>query len=143
MRIWSLHPQYLDTKGLVALWRESLLARCVLEGKTRGYKNHPQLIRFKASADPVECINLYLTFVYEEGHNRGYNFDRNKIRDNIRPVSIPVTTGQAEYEKLHLLQKLKKRDVSKYDYLIKQEHLILHPLFELTEGKIEKWELIK
>lgn len=47
MRIWSLHPKYLDTKGLVALWRETLLAQHVLSGKTKRYKNHPQLARFK------------------------------------------------------------------------------------------------
>jgi hypothetical protein len=43
MRLWSLHPQYLDPQGLVALWREALLAQAVLRGKTRGYKHHPQL----------------------------------------------------------------------------------------------------
>lgn len=43
MRLWSLHPQYLDAKGLVALWREGLLAQAVLAGQTRGYKRHPQL----------------------------------------------------------------------------------------------------
>jgi len=43
MRIWSLHPKYLDSKGMVALWREALLAKQVLLNKTKGYKNHPQL----------------------------------------------------------------------------------------------------
>ena len=37
MRLWTLHPKYLDPQGLVALWREALLARAVLQGKTRGY----------------------------------------------------------------------------------------------------------
>lgn len=27
MRLWSLHPKHLDPQGLVALWREVLLAR--------------------------------------------------------------------------------------------------------------------
>jgi hypothetical protein len=40
MRKWSIHPQYLDTKGLEALWREALLAKNVLEVKTKGYRNH-------------------------------------------------------------------------------------------------------
>ena len=40
-------------QGLVALWREALLARAVLRGKTRGYRHHPQLHRFRASATPV------------------------------------------------------------------------------------------
>ena len=41
MKLWSIHPKYLDAKGLVALWREALLAQKVLDGKTEGYKNHP------------------------------------------------------------------------------------------------------
>jgi hypothetical protein len=66
MRIWSLHPEYLDTKGLVSLWRETLLAKKVLEGKTEGYKNHPQLIRFKKSDNPLKHINQYLMKVNSE-----------------------------------------------------------------------------
>src|SRR5690606_6899395 len=42
MRLWSLHPRYLDRQGLLALWREALLARAVLRGETRGYTLHPQ-----------------------------------------------------------------------------------------------------
>jgi len=66
MRIWSIHPKYLDTKGLVALWRENLLAKNVLEHNTRGYKNHPQLIRSKNSGTPLQAINHYLAAVYQE-----------------------------------------------------------------------------
>lgn len=34
MRLWSIHPCYLDSKGLIALWRESLLAQaCLLKGE--------------------------------------------------------------------------------------------------------------
>ena len=36
MRLWSVHPQHLDVRGLVALWREGLLARKVLLGETNG-----------------------------------------------------------------------------------------------------------
>ena len=43
MRLWSIHPRYLDSMGLVALWREALLAQAVLRGETKGYKFHPQL----------------------------------------------------------------------------------------------------
>ena len=32
MRLWSLSPRYLDVKGLVAVWREGLLADAVLLG---------------------------------------------------------------------------------------------------------------
>jgi hypothetical protein len=41
MRLWSIHPEYLDAKGLVALWREALLAQNVLQCNTKGYKKHP------------------------------------------------------------------------------------------------------
>ena len=37
IRIWTLHPKYLDAKGLVAVWREALLAKHVLENKAKGY----------------------------------------------------------------------------------------------------------
>ena len=70
MRLWSLHPKYLDTKGLVALWREGLLARKVLQGQTRGYKYHPQLERFKNHNKPVNAIDTYLLHVYNESVNR-------------------------------------------------------------------------
>jgi hypothetical protein len=78
MRIWSLHTKYLDSKGLVALWRETLLAKHVLEGKTKGYKNHPQLNRFKALKNPIDGINEYLSMVYFEAKQRGYNFNKEK-----------------------------------------------------------------
>jgi hypothetical protein len=99
MRIWSIHPKYLDTKGLVALWREALLAKHVLEGKTKGYKNHPQLKRFNAANNPVNSINQYLGIVYGEALKRGFNFDRKKIKRNYDQVKLTVTKGQLKFEK--------------------------------------------
>jgi hypothetical protein len=83
MRIWSLHPKYLDSKGLVALWRETLLAKNVLEENTKGYTNHPQLIRFKSSQNPLAYINLYLSTIFEEASLREYNFDKSKFNNNL------------------------------------------------------------
>jgi hypothetical protein len=60
MRLWTLHPQYLDSKGLVAAWREGLLAQKVLAGKTRGYRHHPQLKRFQAQSQPLAAIAAFL-----------------------------------------------------------------------------------
>jgi hypothetical protein len=140
MRIWSIHPKYLDTKGLVALWREALLAKHVLEGSTKGYRNHPQLDRFKLADKPSDIINEYLTFVFEEAVTRGYHFDRKKINWNFSPKTILVTTGQIEYETFHLLNKLKKRNPSKFEELSKQKVLAPHPMFIVVKGKIEKWE---
>ena len=140
MRIWSIHPEYLDTKGLVALWREALLARHVLEGKTKGYKNHPQLDRFKTAGNPSECINQYLSIIYEEAITRGFNFDKRKINWNFEPVKLAVTKGQIEYETVHLLRKLKIRDRNKYTILSGKKRIKTHPLFIVIRGKIEPWE---
>jgi hypothetical protein len=123
MRLWSLHPKYLDSKGLVALWREGLLAKKVLKGETKGYKNHPQLIRFKNSNDPVVMINNYLLNVYKESKSRGYNFNKSKIGSNISDSTINVTDGQVSYELNHLLLKLKIRDFTKYKELINNKSL--------------------
>lgn len=143
MRIWSVHPKYLDTKGLVALWRETLLAKQVLEGKTNGYRNHPQLYRFKQMARSQDAINQYLAFVFEESAHRGYNFDRNKINWNFSPVSMQVTTGQISYETSHLLNKLRTRDALKFIEVNNKKPLVPHPMFNVIKGEIEKWEVIQ
>lgn len=140
MRIWSIHPKYLDSKGLVALWRETLLAKHVLEGKTKGYKNHPQLIRFKACENPLQAINQYLGVVYTEANKRGYNFDSTKFNNDFNEQHIHVNDEQVTYEKNHLLNKLKIRDLKKY----KEVHDIafdVHPLFKIVKGAIEDWEI--
>jgi len=142
MRIWSVHPKYLDAKGLVALWRETLLAKHVLEGKTKGYKNHPQLNRFKNSSKPVDAVNIYLAIVHQEATGREYNFDKQKVNWNTRPVSIPVTKGQLKYEVTHLLKKLKIRDPKKYKELKGQLLFDPHPLFKIIDGPVEDWEII-
>jgi hypothetical protein len=142
VRIWSIHPKYLDAKGLVALWRETLLAKHVLEGKTKGYKNHPQLNRFKSSPTPVDAINIYLAIVHQEATSRKYNFDKQKVNWNFCPASIPVTKGQLEYEVTHLLNKLKVRDLKKYKELKNQLVFDPHHLFDLIDGPMEDWEVI-
>lgn len=141
MRIWSLHPKYIDTKGLVALWRETLLAKNVLQGNTKGYKNHPQLIRFKKSENPIKSINYYLQIVWEEAKNRHYNFDINKFDIEKDIKKIPVTKGQIEYEKLHLMRKLLKREIERYE-MFNKKVLDIHPLFILNDGDIENWEIV-
>ena len=140
MRIWSLHPKYLDTKGLVALWRETLLAKNVLEGKTKGYKNHPQLDRFKASTHPINSIHFYLQSVWEEATRRNYNFDSSKFKEILSMEQISVTAGQIEFEKKHLLRKLKERDEKKYNDVSGLTNYEIHPSFKLIEGEIEAWE---
>lgn len=114
MRIWSLHPTLLDTKGLVALWREALLAKHVLSGSTAGYQNHPQPKRFKSSSNPHAAIHLYLKGVYEEALRRGYSFDKTIFEIINEHISLPVTQGQLDYEHNHLMKKLLTRDPHKY-----------------------------
>jgi len=141
MRIWSLHPKYLDTKGLVALWREALLAKHVLEGKTKGYKNHPQLLRFKKSKNAIEFINQYLSEIYLEASNRNFNFDKAKINWDFKPGKLTVTTKQLAYETNHLLKKLQIRDPESFNNLKLNKTIATHPIFNLVEGDIEEWEI--
>lgn len=141
MRLWSLHPSYLDAKGLVALWREGLLAQNVLLGLSKGYINHPQLTRFKNTADPVGAIATYLGYVADEADRRGYHFDRSKIVNERTENRIPVTTGQLKYEFEHLLKKLKNRDPSLYKRLKAIHAIETHPVFRKTPGNVEDWEV--
>jgi pyrimidine dimer DNA glycosylase len=143
MRIWSLHPKYLDAKGLVALWRETLLAKKVLQNKTRRYRNHPQLIRFRKAKNPSAAINRYLYHVYEEAVNRNYSFNKNKIGKIAFALKLPVTRGQIEYEFAHLKKKLKLRDRKKFNEVLQVKKILLHPLFKIKKGKTEEWEIVK
>lgn len=63
----------------MALWRESLLAQKVLSNRTKGYKKHPQLERFKQHLKPLEAIGFYLYEIYKESRIRKYNFKKDKI----------------------------------------------------------------
>ena len=143
MRLWSIHPRYLDTKGIVALWREGLLAQKVLMDSTRGYKHHPQLARFRGTHDPCGAISLYLQCVAEEAKKRAYNFDRDKIRSTNFDSQIPVTVGQIKYEFSHLLSKLKYRDLSLYTKLKDFDYVECHPMFDIVDGDVEGWEKIR
>ncbi|MCX7999663.1 MAG: pyrimidine dimer DNA glycosylase/endonuclease V [Leptospiraceae bacterium] len=145
MRLWSLHPKMLDPKGLVALWREALLARKVLEGKTKGYKNHPQLERFKNCSSSLVAINNYLYYIYKEGKKRGYKFNEKKILPNLRnKIKIKISDGQLNYEIKHLLKKLYSRDKKHYFQLIeilkKEKTIKANPIFKVYRGEKEKWE---
>jgi hypothetical protein len=143
MRIWSLHPKYLDTKGLVALWRETLLAKNVLEGNTKGYKNHPQLLRFKNAEQPLQYINQYLQVVYNESLARGYNFNSGKFEKQASNIKVlNVSNGQLEYEWRHLLNKLKVRDIDRYNKFLKVNEIEVNPIFRVVEGGVEEWEII-
>lgn len=140
MRLWSLHPKYLDPQGLVALWRETLLAQAVLRGETRGYRNHPQLTRFKAYPAPLAAISLYLKGIHEEAKVRDYVFDKSKIKPARKAVSLTVTTGQLAYEWAHLLTKLEVRSPALYRKWQNVEAPEAHVIFTVRDGDVESWE---
>jgi hypothetical protein len=140
MRLWTLHPQYLDAQGLVALWREGLLARAVLRRETKGYRHHPQLARFRAHPAPVAAINAYLRLVLVEAQARGYAFDRKKIGP-LRPgIRLRATQGQLEFERQHLLRKLRVRSPQLYRLRRRLAAFEPHPLFRMVPGGLEPWE---
>ena len=110
MRLWTLHPRYLDPQGLVALWREGLLARAVLRGATRGYQRHPQLERFRLAPAPEAAIDAYLGAVLVEAQARGYRFDAAKLGPVDAAIALEATSGQLDHEWAHLLAKLQRRN---------------------------------
>ena len=142
MRLWTLHPKYLDPRGLVALWREGLLAQKVLQNQTKGYRSHPQLMRFRNQTDPIGSIASYLHFVKEEAESRGYRFDGRKIAMRSSPEKITSTQGQLLYEWDHLLKKLDNRSPLKLAEIKRILDPEAHPLFDIVDGNVEAWEKI-
>jgi hypothetical protein len=138
--LWSLHPSLLDPKGLVALWREGLLAQKVLQGETTGYRSHPQLHRFWQSDEPLAAISTYLWAVHDDATRRGYTFDASNIALERRPLSLPVTQGQLTFEFRHLREKLRRRDPEWFRRLGRTRQVKAHPLFVVVTGDIEPWE---
>ena len=140
MRLWSLHPQYLDPQGLVALWREGLLARAVLRGETRGYTRHPQLQRFQAHATPRLAINTYLAEVHAEAGLRGYRFDRSKLGPARPGLRLAVPRGQLEHEWRHLLRKLEVRNPALHARWRTEARPLAHPMIDVVPGPVAAWE---
>ena len=140
MRLWTVHPRFLDPKGLVAAWREALLAQKVLAGKTKGYRHHPQLIRFNAQADPLAAIATFLDGLVDEAQRRGYHFDAAKISRRRFRGRIPETDGQLTYEWDHLKAKLRLRApewARQFRGITRPEP---HPLFRIVPGEVRPWE---
>ena len=140
MRLWTLHPRYLDAKGLVAVWREGLLAQKVLQGATRGYRHHPQLTRFRSQKRPIDAIAAYLAGIAEEAERRGYQFDASKISRRKFAGRIEETSGQFLYEWEHLRAKLRTRAPKIHRELKSLTNPEAHPLFHIVPGEIRDWE---
>jgi hypothetical protein len=140
VRLWTLHPALLDARGLVALWREGLLARKVLRGQTVGYRHHPQLERFRACPRPLHAIDAYLWAVHAEATARGYSFDAGKLGPRRRHPRLPVTAGQLTHERRHLREKLRLRFPAGVGRLHGPAGRVPHPLFRVVPGSVEPWE---
>lgn len=140
MRLWSLHPEHLDRQGLLALWREGLLAQKVIAGRTRGYRAHPQLERFRDAPDPAAAIAGYLRAVREEAERRGYRFDGSKVPALPDAAPIEVTDGQMAFERRHLSAKLAVRDPVRAAAFDAADECRPHPLFRVVVGPIAPWE---
>jgi hypothetical protein len=142
MRLWTLHPKYLDSRGLVALWREALLAQAVLRGETRGYRHHPQLTRFREQPRPKASIAAYLSEVHAEAERRGYAFDESKIRGARSTMTIATTRGQLAYEWTHLTRKLRQRQPAWLRRIRPTSEPNAHPIFQVKPGPVESWETV-
>jgi hypothetical protein len=140
MRLWTLHPKYLDARGLVALWREALLAQKVLRGETRGYKHHPQLFRFAKTRNPPAALATYLNAVHKEAGRRGYKFNAAKIGAGRLRGNLKETRGQLLYEWRHLKRKLKRRAPKRLRDWSAVKIPSPHPLFRIVSGKVRAWE---
>jgi hypothetical protein len=142
VRLWTLHPKYLDPQGLVALWREGLLAQKVLTGQTRGYKHHPQLDRFRGAREPATAIAAYLGAVHREAVRRGYSFDASKLPAARRHARLVTTDGQLLCEWAHLRAKLRARSPAAYSLLQNIETPEAHPFFRIVTGPVAPWERV-
>jgi len=143
MRLWSIHPKYLDRQGLLACWREGLLALSVArKGFVGAYSKHPQLERFKKTRDPKGAIVSFLQEIAMEMMARGYRpkaLPRPKHRQK-----IAVTKGQLEFEFSRLQEKLRKRSKAKFlenrRIVSKEKGLKTNGSFYIVAGPKESWE---
>ena len=117
-----------------------MLAQKVLAGLTKGYRHHPQLIRFQSQTDSLAAIATFLLGLADEAQNRGYNFDSSKISRLRFTGQMDETNGQLLYEWTHLKTKLKVRA----PHLSRQFRDIKipepHPLFRIVPGDVCHWE---
>ena len=116
-----------------------MLAQKVLAGKTRGYRHHPQLIRFQSQSRPLDSIGAFLRGLLDEAHRRGYRFDATKILSTKPVRRLAETEGQLLFEWEHLRSKLRVRSP-----LIFRHHQTIprpepHPLFRLVPGGGRDW----
>lgn len=137
MRLWTIHPSHLDRAGLLACWREGLLARRVRASTVPiGYANHPQLHRWP----DVATLDAYLHGLVDEAEVRGYRFDRTKLGARINTSPIPVSTGQVDFEAGRLVSKMWARG-GRPRAPLSPGAIQVHPIFTIySSDKVEEWE---
>jgi len=146
MRLWTLHPRYLDSRGLVSLWREALLAQAALAGKAGSFGSHPQLARFRQARSAKDAIRSYLLAIHAESLRRGFRFTLERIdgsgEQGARDAGVLVVTrGQLDYEWEQLRDRLRKRSPAA---LLKTSEPFCpdpHPLFQVVRGPVAAWEV--
>lgn len=107
--------------------------------QTRGYRQHPQLARFRGHAAPELAIDAHLAAVREEASERGYAFDRSKLGAIQAVAGIEATSGQLACEWEHLLRKLVVRHAALAGRRRDEAPACL-PLFVIAPGPIAAWE---
>jgi hypothetical protein len=90
--------------------------------------------------DPWGAIHDYLVGVWEEGHRRGYRYDRSRISEHSGRHPMDVPRGQLEYELVLLRSKLERRDPRSLARLPPLEEVEPHPSIRAVEGGIAPWE---
>lgn len=149
MRLWSLHPRYLDKVGVVACWSEGLGGLRALQGRQKMHRNHPQLERFKATGVSEYSLYIYLDTLWRV--QRSAQLDYSKL-DPLVPgyvllrtlPTLPVTTGQIAYEQWLLYTKLRGRDERAAGRILcPTDEVVLHPMFYSVPGPVEAWERVK
>lgn len=139
VRLWTLHPKYLDSPGLTGLWREALLTRAVLAGETEGCTNHPKLDRFGETENPLISVKTYLDGVYEESARRGFSFGNSKVDNLDGEIAMTETVRQLLYERDHLLEKLQERGADQYERLRADERPDAPSMFTVVERNVQRW----
>lgn len=150
MRLWSLHPSYLDKQALQVCWADALQAleyykqeRAYMKGITNDLSPYfyPCLDRFRMTGSPIAHITNYLHGLCDESERRNTPFGRAKLPEFTPGLRLKVTDGQiAREEKLLLLQLNRRKQTQLWMDLFVAEYVQPHPLFEIVSGPVEPWE---
>jgi hypothetical protein len=139
MCLWSLHPEYQDPRGLVALWREALWCRRFSEVKG-AVMSPPSIGSFSGFGVARRPLPRYLYVVYAEAERRGYHFDVQRIPSEGHVDCVEVTHGQLAYEREYLKQSCNRSP----SWLTSIESASIpkpHPLFCIVSGTVAEWEV--